>query len=169
MKKVKSLISFIGEAKTIKGRMTLVLFLLWSLVELPAFVFHELMHMLVVIPFGHNLKITDWHWYELKRDPNHYFSVQLKVYNLTMEYNSSPRIGILGSAAPLIGWFIAIILLALTHHWFVLLYFFIGIRLFFLSVGDIKAMRGNGANDYVCDVLLVIRSYLATDVPLSVN
>lgn len=168
MKKVKSLIAFVGKARTTKGRITLILVILFSLLEFPAFVFHEIMHLLVAIPFGHNIKVLDSYFFLVQDSPvpGRY---TLKSYSLAIQYESSPFIGILGSAAPLIGWIIAVTALALTGHLFILLYFLLGIRMFFLSEQDIESIRLHGVNSKICDFLLEIQKGLKQNINVNVE
>ena len=165
MKKLKHVIKFIRSAKTVKGRLTLIMFLARSLFEFPAFLFHELMHFLVAIPFGEGLKVIKWKFFSSPPDDVH----KLHSYELAIQYSAPPIISIIGSAAPIIGWTISVVFLSLTGHWIILSYFFLAFRLFFLSAGDIECMKTNGFNEKICDALLKFQKKLRTDANVNVN
>lgn len=81
-----------------------------------------------------------------------------------MQYASGPVAGIIGAIAPLIGWILAVILFALTSHWFILAYFILGIRMFFLSEPDIETMKSHGFNKDACSLLLKINSKMQISI-----
>ena len=57
---MKNVISFIGQVSDTKGRLAIISYMIFALLEFPAFVFHEAMHLIVAFMFGHDLKIIEW-------------------------------------------------------------------------------------------------------------
>ncbi len=153
MNKVKSVITFVGNCSSISKKVSVILQILFTIMEFPAFLFHEIMHFLVVVPFGRNIEIVKYHFYTVEGNT-------LIPYQLMIRYGSTPLIGIVGSAAPMIGWILAVIISVMFGHWFIVLYLFFGFRMFFLSKEDIQAMKNNGFNERICDRLFKINKFL---------
>ncbi len=149
MKKISEIRKLIKNVKSNKRRFDIYFSIFIMLFEFPAFVFHEIMHLIVAVPFGKNLKVTEFYFFVIE-------GTMLKSYSLGIQYSSNSTIGIVGASAPLIGWFIAVVSLIITGHWIILMYFFIGIKMFYLSINDIKCLESNNLNKTVCNILLNI-------------
>lgn len=154
MNKIKSVISFIGNQKTTKFKIRISLFILQHLFEFPAFCFHELMHLIIICIYGTDLKILNKYFFKVEGNT-------LSSYCLTIQWSSYNKfISIIGGSAPLIGWFLSIILLILTHHFFILIYFILAFRMFFLSEMDIRGMHKCGTPRNIIKVLRITHKLL---------
>lgn len=167
MRKIKDIINFIRTVKSNWDKVKVLFFLVLTVMELPAFIFHELMHVIAIIIFPvSEFKITNYYFYDVVEYDD---KPTIRTYKLEMQYYSDPISGIIASAAPIIGWTIAVILLALTSHWFILTYFILGIRMFFLSEADINSMKNHGFAEPACKFLLKINNTMQINVNVDVN
>ncbi len=140
MNKIKSIISYSKAIKSTRGKIIFLFHMLHALFKLPAFAFHELCHLLVAIPGGWDIRITHFDFFTIYPNTN-----TLKTFNMTINYQASKTVGMIGSLAPLIGWIIMSILLVLFHNWLIM-YFILAFDTFFLSEQDIIMSRKNGFN-----------------------
>lgn len=137
--------------------------LLWSLMQLPGFLFHEVMHLIFISYFDvfgtvTNFKITEWYLYRFQKNDGP--GVSLRTYSLAISFSATSFEGVVVSIAPLIGYLILMTTLALTGHWFVFTYCLITIKIFYLSAVDIESLKLNGLNLKTCQVLSKIQQSL---------
>lgn len=140
MGKVKSIINFAGAIKSRYGRIAFLLHVIYSLFKLPAFLFHELCHLIIVMPFADDLKNIDLQLFEINYNTN-----TLKTMGMRITFQSSRGIAIIASLAPLIGWAIVMVILFPYHYW-IGSYFLLAFDMFYLSADDIVCARKNGLN-----------------------
>lgn len=160
MIKLKQIYGFISRCKDFKNKVRVIACILNSIALLPAFIFHELMHFIIAMPFGTNVEITEFYLFEAEEN-------SLKTFKMAISYNAKPDIGILGSVAPLLGWIISVILLITNSHWIILAYFIFAFRIFFLSDQDIICMHENGCNQTICELLYEINDFVIKNVPMN--
>ncbi len=144
MKKVKSIISYIGKCKTISGKFLLSCFILKTLIHLPSFIFHEITHMIIIGLSGTPFIIKKVVFYTITE-------TKMKIFEFEIEhYSNNKKLTILISLSPLIGWLCMIPILILNHNWIILLYFILYFETFYLSKQDIITMEKNGFNQKIC-------------------
>ena len=150
MKKLIAIFKFIGSADLMLDSVLIVLYILRAIYEIPAFIFHELMHIMWLW-LCWDIKIEVWKWFDIVNDGR-----TLKPFSLKISYTSNSDVGKLTSFMPMMGWIIAVIVLAFTSHFFVLAYFITAFRTFYLSATDIEALETNGVSPRICNALLTI-------------
>lgn len=151
MKKISQVLQFVGSCDTFKRKVFISLWIIKTLIELPAFLYHELMHILFILFTFSSASVNEAYFYEIKNNENK--TQTLSSYQLSLNITAwSNTNHILVAIAPLIGWIILIICAIATSSWFLLGYCFFCCHMFFLSGTDIKSLRSSGLNERLCNV-----------------
>ncbi len=152
MTKLKELILFIKSGVDIRTRIVVTLEIIRAIYEIPAFIFHECMHLLFIF-LANDIKIKNLCFLKIEGNT-------LTTYNMQISYSANSYLGSIISIMPLIGWIIAVIILSITGQFLILIYFIMAFRAFYLSDIDIKVLKMNGLNYKICKNLKLINKII---------
>jgi hypothetical protein len=153
MKKIKGVLSFYNIIKPGKNKFIFILILIYHILALPAFIFHEFMHILTIFLYGnlYYTSISKFHIFDVKENGNG--TSTLQCYNLILRCDCSDSEAVILSISPLIGWFILLVCSVLFLNIPILLYSILYYNVFFPSNLDNYTFKLKGGNEKLANFL----------------